>query len=280
MAVSEIDRLPEVPGVYRLHTVDGPVTADCAVDIRQAVRRTLDSDNPDLGIIIGVDYEDHDSLFEAYLSLRFENHLPARSTFLRQNMAYLAIDQSVPGFFRVADFPLDDAVYLGPFSSRFLVHNALDILSASPKQPSKAPDALRELLAPEPILTELEAEYEQLMDDLDFTASEETKYRIETMKRFASEIDFLLATKRIDTQITAGNWQVDVHCGRIARVQRNGEEVFQTSQTTTEYRPNEALSVDLDERLERWMIHRFLRWHSDYPLTALADSTRGELTRS
>jgi hypothetical protein len=298
---AEIEQLPEAPGLYRLHSQKGVIASDITSNLRRTLERlctsrpesTGEAGEPD---IHGISYEPSGSLLEAYLALRFDDEpgMAGQFRYYSRNLGYLAVDFTPAPRLRIADTPMGGAFYLGPFSSRFMLSDVIDLFVerglADPEMEDPSgttgrnlhPELLMRTLLGDgrssafgpPLKIGMRREYEELLDNLDFAAAEAVKGRMRLLDDFYGEINFLLTTKSMNLELNLGNWTAEVRDGLLTRVRRDGVTFFEGPGDTQEYQPGEELAVPLDQRLERWMIFQYAKNHLHLPFDELSRAPR------
>lgn len=206
------------------------------------------------------------------------------------NYTYLAIDWAKAPYLSIKENTQTDALFIGPFRSRFFLSDVLAIFNKYAKLPI-CPDnfvkcdlidsehclsfctqgnlaKLKELVhnyylsSNNDLPDILAVKYNNYQNDLEFIEAEKIKIEATIILKYYKFLNFLNKTKSLNRTIETDDKAYFIEDGLLAEVSGKDSLEFRDQNKTVTYRPNELLAVNKNQLDERWIVFNFLEEHS------------------
>ncbi|MCF7911150.1 MAG: hypothetical protein K9M99_01375 [Candidatus Cloacimonetes bacterium] len=227
-----------------------------------------------------VGYWETGKVFAALLGFKalVQKYAPPFNRMIRyyDDYVYLGINFVKVPFIKVESTTIHDYFYVGPFRSRYFLHDVIDSSGeyfGTPGCPGESfPCELMEagkcqgycvtgqdnlsaeltryfLLPRHENLEKVKLEIDELLDALRFSEAEAVRQQEKILTSFYHQIAFLLVTKHLNMHYDYNGKQIEIAEGLITRI--DGRILDRVKQ---EYQPNELFAVDKSELDERWIV--------------------------
>ncbi len=294
-----LDKIPEAIGLYTIKDDKNVLYCDYSANIHSSMeyifRNTLQNKNfAELSEQAKeINWLLKSSLFEALkaqLLFNSKYHPPLNQTVkLWENYVYLMIDYNRPPFIHFKENTIEDGIYLGPFRSRFLISDYLHVLNDFCKTPAcdtdifpchlydeqkcdglcieknkeKVFNKLQKyfLLPQTKLIKRLKKEYQNLLDDLEFSKADLLIRKIRVLEKYQDNLNFLKVTKDLEMDIIDEKTEIQIKNGLIDLmiIDKNPEIIHSQIEIELDYRKNEVLAVNKDQYDERRVIYSYLK---------------------
>jgi len=252
-----------------------------------------------------IGYRETDKIFGALLGSKalIQKYQPVFNQKINshESYVYLGINFKQVPFIKVESTTINNYFYMGPFRSRFFLHDIIDIMLEEFESPAcPGPDfpckllALKKcpgycinnksnlsdnllnnyLLPQEDRLNILLEKKEKQLTDLQFNKAQTTKLHWSNLKKFYARISFLMVTKDISHKFEYKGKRIKIKNGLLEQV---GNRKF--NNVIRKYQSNELYAVDKSELNERWVIYNELKALIPRELMAGYNKSRKELMK-
>jgi excinuclease UvrABC nuclease subunit len=250
-----------------------------------------------------VGYWETGKVFAALLGMKalLQKYAPPFNRLIRHydDYVYLGLNFVKVPFIKVESTTIHDYFYMGPFRSRYFLHDVIDssgeyfgtpacpgddypceLLDAGKckgycirEQEKLAADFTQYFLLPKlDNLSKVKAEIEELLDGFRFSEVEASKKSEKVLTSFYHQIAFLLVTKQLNLEYDYQGKKIEIECGLIMRI--DGRILDRVKQ---EYQTNELLAIDKSELDERWVVYNEVIHQIPEKLLECYESTREQL---
>lgn len=207
------------------------------------------------------------SLIKAFTP-RFNNGLN-----LWKNYTYMEINWNKLPFLSTKDSTVGEGIYIGPFRSRFFIHDIGQIFAKYGDLPSDNhewnnlnQDQLDDIKNKtmkyyfsnnNDLAEKLDKEYHKFNDELEFKNAEEIKIEATLILKYYHYLEFLAHTKTLNDEIVIGERHYYIENGLLAEIKTNDSLDFREKNRSIEYMDKEKLAVNKIELDERWIVYNF-----------------------
>jgi excinuclease UvrABC nuclease subunit len=250
-----------------------------------------------------VAYQESSKVFGALLGMKtlVQEFSPPYNQTIRyyDGYYYLGLNFLKVPFIKLKSTTIHDYFYLGPFRSRFILHDVIDAICehfGTPDCPGEEfpcklsemgrcrgycvhdkdkllPDLVKYYLLPEAEhLKILEEKRGILLDSLRFTEAEINRRQQELIREFYGKIAFLMVTRHLNLVYEYEGKKIEITSGMISRI-----DDWEFEYSNQENEANELYAVDKSELDERWIVYNHVMRHFPEKLKAGYDITRGKL---
>ncbi len=274
-----------------------------------------------LGVYFGTDIEDKNigelleecdrvgymetrKVFEALMGYKalIQKFIPRYNKLIRyyDDYVYLGLNFLKVPFIKVEKTTIHDYFYVGPFRSRFFLHDIIDVSAHHFKTPSCPgsdypcelleagkckgyciqgkeniiEDLSRFFLTPKiENIDKLTEERESLLNSFHFKEAEALQLDQKLLTKFYNRITFLMVTRQINVNYEYEGKQIEISNGLISRIDGRSFDI-----SDREYQPNELYAVDKSELDERWIIYNEIMNRIPEKLKISYEITRKTLT--
>ncbi len=251
-----------------------------------------------------VGYMETKKVFDALLGFKALNqeYTPRYNQMIRHydDYVYLGLNFLKVPFIKVEKTTIHDYFYVGPFRSRFFLHDIIDVSAKHFKTPScpgsdypcelleagkcrgyclqrkedLSGDLTRYFLTPKKEnLDKLTEERESLLNSFHFKEVETLRLDQKLLTKFYNRITFLMVTRQINVNYEYEGKHIEITKGLISRIDGRSFEL-----TDLGYQPNELYAVDKSELDERWVIYNEIMSLIPEKLKISYEITKKELT--
>lgn len=297
----QYDKLPKGWVFYSLHDADSCLCCGYSTNLKKRLKHMkakAENDRVHAELwqkICSIQWQDHDNALSAlihckcFLQQQLLEYQDALESW--REYVYLGIDAYSFPFIGISENTQGDALYLGPFRSRFQLADQIDTFARILKLPQcetgsypcdkydrgvcsgwclnldnsnstigiptleKLDDLLKEAFVhPENGILELvKRERDKYYNDLEFTKASLLDDELELLDRYRSWLKFLYVAKQLELDTP----DLKIEKGRISRCRFEGRD-YHFPVDNTSYRKNESLSLDLAYVDESRIIYEYL----------------------
>jgi len=250
-----------------------------------------------------IGYWETSRIFEALLGYKAleQKYNPHFNRIIRyyDDYQYLGLNFVKVPFIKVESTTVNDFFYIGPFRSRYFVHDVIDASENYYKTPCcpgetfpcelleagkcagyctqnhdmLAEDLTKYFLQPkQENLDIITKEIDTLLDGFLFTKAEVVKHQKKLLSNFYHQVAFLTITKHLNIKYEYDGKQIEIAGGLLKRI--DGRILNRVNQ---KYQPNELFAVDKSELDERWVIYNEVSSKIPEKLLEYYDATRQQL---
>lgn len=302
-------KLPDQAGIIALFERGEMLYCRLTGNISRAVSMLFDEEEKDKNILElqarsdKIGYQETEKIFNGLIGIKMLNdkYHPAFNQMIRyyDEYQYLGLSFDKVPYVKVENTTINDYFYLGPFRSRFFLHDVMDALMDYyhlPACPGKSypcelveakkckgycllgktelvKDLVKYYLLPhQDNLQELRMEKEKLFDELNFGEAENLQRLERKILRYYNQVSFLMVTKTLEMTFEYGGKEIEIKGGMISAIDGYGFHI-----STREYNRNELYSVEKSELDERWIVFNMVKQLQPEKMKDLYEETRAKL---
>ncbi|MDP8209978.1 MAG: hypothetical protein RAO94_02610 [Candidatus Stygibacter australis] len=252
-----------------------------------------------------IGYWETDRIFSALLGYKAleQKYNPPFNRIIRyyDDYQYLGLNFVKIPFIKVESTTINDFFYIGPFRSRYFVHDVIDASAEYFKTPScpgdsfpcelleakkctgyciqnqeqLAADLTKYFLQPkQENLDILTKEIDTLLDGFLFTKAEAVKHQKKLLSNFYHQVAFLIVTKHLNLKYEYDGKNIEIANGLLKRI--DGRILERVNQ---KYQLNELFAIDKSELDERWVIYNEVSSKIPEKLLECYETTQQQLSK-
>jgi excinuclease UvrABC nuclease subunit len=284
--------IPDTKGIYYFSDKEKHLFFGITSDLRRRVKFLLSHTKDDkvvfqmISLSETISFIETETLLEALQEEKLVQPLPEFNNRIKfhKDYYYLGINFHKVPYFRICENTQDELFYIGPFRGRFFVYDFLQIMNELFAFPACEGEEfpcelyknklckgwcvgetkeLQKILDESylnrntKLLTELEKKQKELYNNLDFTESDNLMQKINVIKKYYKNLDFLKNIKTINTEFEFKNVRYFIKNGMLIKTVTNEQTEYFT-EDLTEFRENEKYAINKGRLNEMWIIYQHL----------------------
>ena len=300
--LKEVDSIPQTIGYFVFYDGDVPRFVKSTENLQKFISLYFakDIDNNSIYRLREdtnrVGYLETETLIEAFLhELKIKNSILSKSNVSEsvfeikpwKEYSYLTINFDAPPFIKITDDTVGDDYYIGPFRSRFVMNDILDIFSDMFKLPRCADDnfpcerlsqelclgfcqnklieALPEMLnrlmmvPNKELIQKLTVQHEDLLNLIQIQKADILAEQISLLKRYYKHLLFAYISQFLEGVFEVRDIKFEVSDGMIVQISGINLDLISMQSSSLQQRRNcELLAYDKSEFDHRWIVFCFI----------------------